>query len=340
MEGVKLPGDMSFFLHESTGVVHCLLRKIMEDNAKDISLSLEHGEKKTLIPYMTRLSDAQIAYTKEFAKQIDVTNRTMVLQYGSAAQKKVSTFTESSLFSVPANDLNEIDQDVRKVLKKLNEFEKTFDSTPDISANDAKSLAKFRTMYDRFSSALTEGARRLEIHRSSLIRHISRMDDLYEQCFQILREYDMYIYAGQTCLKECREATQKELEEQALKTGLMEDTIRAEDYRQSCDLFEKKLNDLCLSRTLPFQILAQIKLIRQTDIVMAESLHRCTSDTFPLYRSRVILSLGLKQSDNEQGKIIDRTVFHEANEDLRRALAAVLKVQSESMNSRAKGAKL
>ena len=303
----------------------------------NIALELEQGERGDKRPYLSRLSPQQTEYAREFARQIDVTNRTMVLQYGNAAQRKVSTFTESSLFSIPANDLNEIDEDIRTLLRKLRDFERNFDSTPDIAANDAKSLARFKSMYDRFNSALTETARRLEIHHSSLLRHVSRMDDLYEQCFQIVKEFDMYIYAGDVCVKTQRETTLKQMEEQALKSGFLEDTIRTEDFRQSLELFEKKLQDLCLSRNLPFQILAQIKLIRQTDITMAESLRRCTADTFPLYRSRVVLSLGLKQGEGNTGRIIDTTVFHEANEDLRTTLNAVRKAAGDTIESRKKG---
>ena len=312
----------------------------MEEKNEHIELELDNSEKKTLLPYMTHLSDKQTEYAEEFAKQIDITNRTMVLQYGSAAQRKVTVFTESSLFSVPANDLTEIAEDIGKLQKKQKEFERAFDNTPDITANDARSLARFRSMYDKFSSALTEASRRLEIHRSSLLRHVSRMDELYEKCFNILREFDMYVYAGEKCLVRCRGGTLKQLEAQALRTGLMEDSIRTEDYREACNLFEKKLNDLCLSRTLPFQIMAQIKLIRQTDTLMAESLRQCTADTIPLYRSRIVLSLGLKRTDDPNGLIIDRKVFCEANSDLRRALAALLKVQSDTEASRAKGFRL
>ena len=308
----------------------------MSETEERIALELEEKESGGR-PYMTRLSDRQIAQAKEFAEEIDVTNRTMVLQYGNAAQRKVSTFTESSLFSIPANDLNEIDADIRTLLKKLREFERDFDNTPDIAANDAKSLSRFKTIYDRFNSALTEAARRLEIHHSSLLRHVSRMDDLYEKCFQIVKEFDMYIYAGDQCLKTQRETTLKRLEAQALKSGFLEDTIRTEDFRQSLQLFEQKLQDLCLSRNLPFQILVQIRLLRQTDITMAASLRRCTADTFPLYRSRVVLSLGLKQGEGNTGRIIDSTVFHEANEDLRKTLNAVRKAAGDTIESRRKG---
>lgn len=295
------------------------------------------SEKTDNTAYMTELSEKEKAYAVSFADEIDVTDRTKILHYGDEARKKVVQFSESSLVKIPANDLNEVDQDIRKLMKKLREFQKEFDRTDDISANDEKAVRKFKSIYDVFSAAMSECGRRLEIHRSSLIRHMNKMDQCTETLFRIIREYDMYIYAGKHCLAVNAKQIQDELNRQAAEKQIAEYTMKAEDFRESCAAFDRRLGDLSFSRSIPLQMTAQLKMMRNTDAAMADNLLTLYSDTFPLYRSRILLSLGLQESSDEKGKIIDADLFHEANSDLMKTLSAILKIQTEGVEKQKSG---
>lgn len=280
---------------------------------------------------LSGLSDEEKAYAEQFADTIDISDASCVLHYGGAAQKKVTQFSESSLFEIPSTDLNEIAKDIRKLKKKLTEFRNHFAKAESTGTND---MAAFRSMYDTFSSAMIEAGRRMEIHRSSLIRHISKLDRYYEKCTRIIREFDMYVYAGKKHLDLCREEKLEELNAKAAK-GAMEDAVLARDYAAACLRFEKKLADLAVSRTLPFQIMTHIRLMQNTDAMLAESLHRLCSDTFPLYRTRLIFSLGLQEE-----KTISPDTFREAADDLDQALDAILKLEKESTDKQKKGIRL
>ncbi|MCR5794505.1 MAG: toxic anion resistance protein [Solobacterium sp.] len=301
---------------------------------EDIILTVEESDNTQW--RMTKLSEEQIRYAREFSEKIDITNKVMVLQYGSLPQNKVKIFSESSLLSVPSADMNEISEDITKLIRRQNEFRTAFRRRNTDSQSPKEAFDSFRVIYDRFSASMSETARRLEIHRSSLLRHITRLDVLYDQCMQFIREFDMYIYAGKSRLKSCRETTLKELTEKAARTGFLEDTIAAEDYREACDMFEKKLGDLSVSRALPLQVMTQIKLIQNTDKMTAENLRRLGSDTFTLYRNRILLASGLQKED----RVIDPQLFEETNDDLLSALQAVLRTQKQGMEDQRKGLSL
>ena len=301
---------------------------------EDIILTVEESDNTQW--RMAQLSEEQIRYAKEFSDKIDITNKVMVLQYGSLPQNKVKIFSESSLLSVPSADMNEISADINKLIRKQDGFRTAFRRRNTEGQGPKEAFDSFRVIYDRFSASMSETARRLEIHRSSLLRHITRLDVLYDQCLQYIREFDMYIYAGKSRLKTCRGTTLKELSEKAARTGFLEDTIAAEDYREACDMFEKKLGDLSVSRALPLQLMTQIKLIQNTDKMTAENLRRLGSDTFTLYRNRILLALGLQKED----QVIDPQLFEETNDDLLKALQAVLRTQKQGMEDQKKGLSL
>ena len=140
---------------------------------------------------MSDLSEAQISYALAFSKSIDVTNKVMVLQYGTEAQRKVRTLSESAHLNIPESDLNEIESLLKKMIRQLDAFEEETGRTKYSSLSSEKAMEKFRSQYDAFNSKLTECARRLEILRSAVLHHIDRMDRYYTDCMKIIREYDM-----------------------------------------------------------------------------------------------------------------------------------------------------
>ena len=281
---------------------------------------------------MSDLSEAQISYALAFSKSIDVTNKVMVLQYGTEAQRKVRTLSESAHLNIPESDLNEIESLLKKMIRQLDAFEEETERTKYSSLSSDKAMEKFRSQYDAFNSKLTECARRLEILRSALLHHIDRMDRYYTDCMKIIREYDMYLLAGEACLKDQRSTRLPELAEKAKASSLMEDAIKVRDFSEACQLFEKKLADLALSRELPLQMMTQLKLIQATDTVMAANLRRLTMDIFPLYRSRIVMAIGV---NNES--VIDRQLFLDANDALRKAVNTVLKEENEKRQAQQKG---
>ena len=282
------------------------------------------AQTKTAGRVQTHLSEEQLSTAVSFSKQIDVTNRNEILQYGSKVQKKNMTFAQSSLLALPLNDLQEITEDIEKLQDKLKVFRQELKKSAG-NKDSSDNLKQFRHIYDPFSEAMIECARRMAIHQSSLTRHMKRLDDLAEKCMDLAREFDMYIYAGELCLKQCRNGELVKLVNEASRSGLMEDTIRADDYSRACALFDQKLDSLCVSRALPVQTVSHIRIVQNRDILLEESLRKLCADTFPLYRSRVIMAAGsaVKQID---GKLIE-----DACADLETALNSIITMISREI---------
>ena len=305
----------------------------MNEKDEKITLALTQSGSRNTRNSLTKLSEADLKYAIEFSERIDVSDTMMILQYGTNAQKHVMDFTDSNLYEIPKHDYSEISEDLKKLCTSVRNFEKDV-RMADLSRTNPKAHSTFKTIYERSLRVMNETARRLEIHRSSLLRHMNRLDGYYDQCLTFVREYDMYIYAGQVCLQRSRSAALNELLERAQETGVQQDAMRARDYEQSCLRLERKLSDLSVSRQLPMQIAAQIRMIQNTDAVMAENLRALSANTFPLWKNRVVLASGLESADE---KIIDIGLIQESDEMLLNSLEAMLKSLNSGIGDQKKG---
>ena len=276
---------------------------------KDITLSVQESNEKKEPGYnaMVRLSEADMRYAREFSSQIDVSDTKMILQYGYQAQKHVIDFSERSLSDLPQHDYDEIRDDLNKMKLSIRAFEREVLSSPQLNNNSENAFDAFKTAYERISSKLSETARRLEIHRSSLLRHHDRLEKHYETCMGCIREYDMYIYAGQLALDKARREQLNELLKRAEKTGLKEDVLYAKDFSDNCTRLEKKLSDLSLSRQLPFQMCTEIRMMQNTDILIGDKHRSVCVNAFPLWKSRMILALGTGTERVFDPKLIEET---------------------------------
>ena len=281
---------------------------------------------------MTRLSEEDKAYAEEFAKTIDLSAVTAVVQYGAVPQKRVTDFPVSSLYSTSDRELKEICEIMETLVKALNTFRTDYDSSDEIRRNDDSSAEMFRSLYEKAERKADEAARRLEISRSSLIRDMKTLEGLYQKGMNIIKEFDLYILAGKICLDTSAAELLKEKNEKAERTGLLEDSLSAKDYQDACSRFEKKLSDLSVSRQIPLQICMQIRLQQNNDSMMADSLRTLTANAFPLWKNRICLSAGV----NPQGQpgLITAEQFHEANDALISTLNNMIALRETGLNKR------
>ena len=133
----------------------------MENHEIDLKLdqTTEHYK-------MSDLTENELQYARTFARSIDVTDKVMVLQYGTEAQRKVKRLSESAHLNIPENDLNEIEMLLKRIIRQLNEFEDEVKRTRNVTMPSDKALQQFRSQYDAFNSKLGECARRLEIRQN------------------------------------------------------------------------------------------------------------------------------------------------------------------------------
>lgn len=245
------------------------------------------------------LSDAEKKVVDDFADKIDIENSTMVLQYGSAAQKKIAGFSDTALENVRTKDLGEIGDKVVDLVTELKGFDIDDDDKGFWSffKKPINKLASLKAKYDSAEKNVNAIAESLEGHQVTLMKDIVMLDKLYEINLGYHKELSMYIIAGKKKLIKERETTLVELKNKAQATGLAEDAQKANDFAQLCDNFEKKIHDLELTRMVSVQMSPQIRLVQNNDKLMAEKIQSTIVNTIPLWKSQMVLALGLAHSE-------------------------------------------
>ena len=252
-----------------------------------------------------------------FAKQIDLTNSTMVLQYGAGTQKKMADFSESALENVRSKDLGEVGELLSGVVKELKDFdeeeEKGFFGIFKKASNRIESM---KAKYAKAEANVNEIVKVLEKHQVQLMKDTALLDKMYELNLTYFKELSMYILVGKKKLQEVRGTQLAELMSRAQASGLPEDAQAAKDLNSLCDRFEKKIHDLELTRMISIQTAPQIRLVQNNDTLMAEKIQSTIVNTIPLWKSQMVLALGVEHST--QAAKAQRQVTDMTNELLRK----------------------
>ena len=122
------------------------------------------------------------------------------------------------------------------------------------------------------------------------------LDKMYEQNKFYFKELSMYILAGKKKLDEVRRTELTELITKAERSGLPEDAQDAKDLEALCSRFEKKIHDLELTRMISIQTAPQIRLVQNNDTIMVEKIQSTLVNTIPLWKSQMVLALGVEHS--------------------------------------------
>ena len=247
----------------------------------------------------TKLTEAEQKMVDDFSEKIDLNDSGIVLQYGSAAQKKIADFSDNALEGVRTKDLGEVGNMITDLVAELKGFniepeeKKGFFS---IFRKAGSGIAKLKTKYDKAEVNVDRITGVLEDHQNQLLTDIVMLDKMYENNLSYFKELTMYILAGKKKLEQERATTLIELEEKAKTSGLAEDAQAANDFANLCDRFEKKLHDLEMTRTISIQMAPQIRLIQNGDTLMAEKIQSTINNTIPLWKNQMVLALGLAHS--------------------------------------------
>ncbi len=257
------------------------------------------------------LSEKERQTVDEFARQIDLTNSTVILQYGAGTQMKMADFSEKALENVRTKDLGEVGELLSGVVKELKSFdeeeEKGFFGIFKKSSNRLQSM---KAKYAKAETNIDEICKMLEKQQVQLLKDIALMDKMYELNLTYFKELSMYILAGKKKLYEIRTEEIPKLLEKARQTGLAEDAQAAKDLDGMCNRFEKKIHDLELTRTVSLQTAPQIRLVQSNDTLMVEKIQSTVVNTIPLWKSQIVLALGVEhsaQAAEAQRQVTDMT---------------------------------
>jgi uncharacterized protein YaaN involved in tellurite resistance len=279
-------------------------------------------EKKEVQPAKldtSMLTEADQKMVDEFSEKIDITQTDIIMSYGSDAQKKVADFSTNALNDVKTKDLGQIGDMISDLVVELKGFEidnqeKGIKGWFKKSANKVQGL---KAKYDKAEVNVNKICDLLEGHQIQLLKDIALLDELYEKNEINKKELTMYILAGQKKLKYAQEVELPKLVATAQQTGLTEDSQRANDYANLINRFEKKLHDLELTRMISIQMAPQIRLIQNNDTLMAEKIQSTLVNTIPLWKSQMVIALGLSHSQEaiNAEKAVDQmtTELHKKN---------------------------
>lgn len=304
----------------------------------------------------------------DFAAKIDIENTNQILQYGAGTQKKMADFSDTALENVKTQDLGEIGELISNVVGELKDFDvqeegKFFG----FFRKQTSKIENLKNKYDKAQANVEKITDSLQQHQVRLMKDSAMLDKMYEQNLNYFKELTMYILAGKKKLEETRNGKLAEMKNKAALSGLPEDAQAARDLDEKCSRFEKKLHDLELTRTIAMQTAPQIRLIQNNDTVMVEKIQTTIVNTIPLWKSQMVLALGIAHSaeaaqaqrqvtditnellrknaetlhmatvetakESERG-IVDLETLQKTNADLIQTLDDVMRIQMEGCQKR------
>ena len=267
----------------------------------------------------SRLSESERKMVEDFAQKIDITDSNLVFQYGAAAQKNIAAFSENALNSVRTKDLGEIGEALSSLVIELKHVDAGEEKKGGIFGFFQKKrdeLEALKTAYTKAEVNVDKIVTILEGHQVTLMKDIAMLDQMYELNTKYYKELTMYILAGKKRLQQVRTGELEQLRLKATQTGAQEDAQAYNDLANMCNRFEKKLHDLELTRMISIQMGPQTRLIQNNDALMLEKIQSSLVNTIPLWKSQMVLSLGLEHS--RQATAAQSAVTNMTNELLRK----------------------
>ena len=264
---------------------------------------------------LSSLSPAEQAAVRDFSEKIDIKNTDQVMNYGSAAQKNISEFSDAALSSVKTKDLGECGDMLSELvveLKGLNFDEEEKKGFLGLFKKASQTIAEKKAQFDKAEVNVDKIVEELEKHEITLMKDISMMDKMYEKNEEYMKELTMYILAGKLKIEHLRNVELPEYVAKAKETGLPEDAQAANDFANLIGRFEKKIHDLELTRTISVQMAPQIRMVQNNDSLMAEKIRSSIVNTIPLWKNQMVLALSLYHS--EQAMQAQRNVTDVTNE--------------------------
>lgn len=340
----------------------------LEPDLGELEKKEEVIPKKQLQEEVPVLTPEEQKMVNDFAAKIDIENTNQILQYGAGTQKKMADFSDTALENVKTQDLGEIGELISNVVGELKDFDvqeegKFFG----FFRKQTSKIENLKNKYDKAQANVEKITDSLQQHQVRLMKDSAMLDKMYEQNLNYFKELTMYILAGKKKLEETRNGKLAEMKNKAALSGLPEDAQAARDLDEKCSRFEKKLHDLELTRTIAMQTAPQIRLIQNNDTVMVEKIQTTIVNTIPLWKSQMVLALGIAHSaeaaqaqrqvtditnellrknaetlhmatvetakESERG-IVDLETLQKTNADLIQTLDDVMRIQMEGRQKR------
>ena len=265
----------------------------------------------------SQLTEAERKMVDDFSQKIDIRDTSVVLQYGAAAQKNIASFSENALNGVKTKDLGEVGDALSSLVVELKNFgQPEKKGIAGFFQKKRSELEEMKAGYAKAEANVDKIVAVLEKHQVVLMKDIAMFDQMYELNTKYYKELTMYILAGKKRLEYLRTHDLEDRKKKATETGAQEDAQAYNDFANLCSRFEKKLHDLELTRMISIQMGPQTRLLQNNDTLMLEKIQSSLVNTIPLWKSQMVLALGLEHG--RQATAAQTAVTNMTNELLKR----------------------
>ena len=288
-------------------------------------------EKQTAPRLIDRLDANYQEQAKQLASQIDVNDAQAVIIYGANAQSKLSEFSQSMLSHVQANDIGPIGDSLNELMYRLQEanpdelragegnfFQRMFGKVK-------QSIYEITAKYQKIGAQIDKVAVKLEHEKDGLIKDNQMLEQMYQKNKDYFDALNMYIAAGELKIDELQNQIIPQAVAKAQASGDQMDVQIVNDYTQFLDRLEKRTHDLRLTRQVTIQQAPQIRLIQNTNQVLAEKIQSSIHTAIPLWKNQVVIALTLLR---QKDAVTAQRQVSETTNDLLKKNAELLKVSA------------
>ena len=319
---------------------HITLDTLMQSSGHTALQVQEPASVEAVRAQVEELSPEQRVRVEEVKNSIDLIDSQAVLQYGVGAQRNISSFSDNILTQVRSKDSGYVGELMSDLVLKVKEVdvdgldEGFLDKLPFLK-NASRAVKKFMQRYEKLEVQIDRIEQQLDQARMQMLKDITMFDGLYEKNLEYFRELQIYIAAGEEKLKELQEITLPQLHAEATAKGDAMSAQVVRDFEDTVNRFEKKIHDLKLSKTVAIQTAPQIRLVQNNDTLMVEKIQSTLVNTIPLWKSQMVLALGVEHST--QAAAAQRQVTDMTNELLRKNAATLKTATIETAKESERG---
>lgn len=269
-------------------------------------------------PAAAALAPAEAEAVRDIKAGLDLTDSAQVLQFGGKVQASIAEFADGILKTVAAKDSGAAGEALADLMAKVRDLDadalsKKSSFLGRLFGTAKNEIASFLGRYEKVSTQIDRIVLKLEETKDQLLRDVVMLDMLFERNRDNFKALNLHIRAGEELLAETRASLLPALEAAANDPDPALAQINAQklnDARQAIDRFEKKLQDLRLSKTVTLQTMPQIRLIQSNDTVLVEKIQSSILNTIPIWKNQMVIAISIARSQGAlelQRKVTDTT---------------------------------
>lgn len=275
---------------------------------------------KEIIEFHDDIKSQDMIVIESIKDTIDINDPSAVLKYGIKPMEGISKFSDSLLVDIKVNENKNITTQLELLVSNIKQYipakmadipkigfmrsiiYKLFGNMPPVLDQDNK--------FQLLATNVDEIASHLDHSMIGLLRDNEKMEVLYQKNFDFFREVDHYVRAGKEKIKEIRENELVKLQHEADTTKSLLVAQQTKDLIDNINRFERRLQDLEISKTISMQTAPQIRIIQNNNQQLAEKIQGSILTTLPIWKSQVVLSKSLdaqKKAVTLQKEVSDTT---------------------------------